>query len=52
MRVAEQLRLVEKLAAAGTSTVLAESLLNNMTRGLRLLRTSRTLLTGQLGELD
>ena len=52
VRVAEQLRLVEKLAAAGTSTVLAESLLNNMTRGLRLLRTSRTLMTGQLGELD
>ena len=48
MRLAKQVRLIERLEAAGTRTDLANSLLREIGRALRTMQASRTILCQQL----
>ena len=48
MSLAQQIRLIERLEAAGTPTNLAASLVREMGRALRIMRASRTILCQQL----
>ena len=48
MRLAQQIRLIERLEAAGTPTALANSLLHEITRTLKIMRASRAILRRQL----
>ena len=48
MRLAQQICLIERLEAAGTHTVLANSLLHEITRTLKIMRASRAILRQQL----
>ena len=48
MRLAQQIRLIERLEAAGTHTVLANSLLHEIARTLKIMRASRAILRQQL----
>jgi CheY-like chemotaxis protein len=48
MRLAQQIRLIERLEAVGTRTDLAASLVREMGRALRIMRASRTILCQQL----
>ena len=48
VRLARQIRLIERLEAAGTRTDLANSLLREIGRALRTMRASRTILCQQL----
>jgi hypothetical protein len=47
-RLAQQIRLIERLEAAGTRTDLANSLLHEIGQALRTMRASRTILCQQL----
>jgi CheY-like chemotaxis protein len=48
MRLAKQVRLIERLEAAGTPVAMADSLLREIGRTLRIIRVSRSLLCQQL----
>jgi two-component system, response regulator PdtaR len=48
VRLAQQIRLIEQLEAAGTPTAPADSLLHEIGRALRTMRASRTILCQQL----
>ena len=48
VRLARQIRMIERLEAAGTRTDLANSLLREIGRALRTMQASRTILCQQL----
>jgi hypothetical protein len=48
VRLAQQIRLIERLEAAGTPATLANTLLREIGRALRTMRASRTILGQQL----
>ena len=52
MRLAQQIRLIERLEAAGTPRVLADSLLHEITRTLKIMQASRAILRRQLEVYD
>jgi hypothetical protein len=52
MRLAQQIRLLERLEAAGTPTALADSLLREITRTLKIMQASRAILHRQLEAYD
>ena len=52
MRLAQQIRLIERLEAAGTPTVLADSLRHEITRTLKIMQASRAILRRQLEAYD
>jgi CheY-like chemotaxis protein len=52
MRLAQQIRLIERLEAVGTPTVLTDSLLHEITRTLKIMQASRAILHRQLEAYD
>ena len=52
MRLAQQIRLIERLEAVGTPTVLADSLRHEITRTLKIMQARRAILRQQLEAYD